>query len=293
MHVRLPSFRGASPHASLCEKPGDGNPQERSTHAIMTSQPKSTFRRRAVRLAGGAVLLAGLTVLGLLGGQWRSEAPVERVAVTGAAQAPPDTIRSLTGVAPGTSMSTVRPALVADRVARHPWVRSATVTPHWMSGILSVSVTERTPAALAVGAQGGSAYYLDRAGHAMPPPDSAAFNVPLVRGLSPRPPGGRPDRPAAPAPLRRLLAALADTDTRRLVSDIEVTPQNRLRLTTVPLDRYGAVSVRLGHSHLARKLRTLRAFAQQILTAPPDDSIHVIDLRFDGQVVTRPRPLDG
>jgi cell division protein FtsQ len=259
----------------------------------MTSTFESTFNRRAVRIAGGAAFVAGLAVLGLLGWQWRSEAPVERVAVMGAAQAPPDTIRSLTGVAPGTSMSDVRPALVVDRVVRHPWVRAATVTPHWMSGTLTVSVTERTPAALAVDAEGRPAYYLDRAGHAMPPPDRAAFDVPLVRGLSSRARAARPDQPAAPVPLRRLLAALADTDVHRLISDIEIAPQDRLRLTTVPLDRYGAVSVRLGQGHVARKLRTLRAFAQQILTAPPHDSIHVIDLRFDGQVITRPRPLDG
>jgi cell division protein FtsQ len=259
----------------------------------MTSTFGSILNRRAVRLVGGAAFVMGLAVLGLLGWQWRSEASVERVAVTGATQAPPDTIRGLTGVAPGTSMSDVRPALVSDRVVRHPWVRAATVTPHWMSGTLAVSITERTPAALAVDAQGRPAYYLDRAGHAMPPPDSAAFNVPLVHGLPPRAPGGGPDRPAAPAPLRRLLAALADTDARRLVSDIEVAPKNRLRLTTVPLDRYGSVSVRLGRGHMARKLRTLRAFARQILTAPPADSVHVIDLRFDGQVITRPRPLDG
>jgi cell division protein FtsQ len=52
------------------------------------------------------------------------------------------------------------------------------------------------------------------------------------------------------------------------------------------------VSVRLGAGNLPRKLRTLHAVARQVLAPQPQASIHEIDLRFDGQVVTRTQPLD-
>ena len=258
----------------------------------MTRDQAATFGRRVLRLAGSALLVAGVGALGVLGWQWRAGAVVERVAVTGTQHAPPDTLRRLAQVDSGAAMGAVTPAFVADRVARHPWVASATVTPHWMYGTLTVAVTERTPAALAVDAQGRPAYYLDRAGYAMPAADSAGYDVPLVRGLEAEAPWGQPDTTAAPAPLRRVLAALPGAEVAGLVSEIEVGPEGQLRLVTTPLDGHGTVSVRLGAGDLPRKLRTLRAVARQVLAPQPQASIHEIDLRFDGQVVTRTQPLD-
>jgi cell division protein FtsQ len=45
--------------------------------------------------------------------------------------------------------------------------------------------------------------------------------------------------------------------------------------------------------NIPAKLRRLRAFAEQILATETDRPVGEIDLRFDGQVVTRERPLDG
>jgi cell division protein FtsQ len=193
-------------------------------------------------------------------------------------------------------MVEVEPTLVADRVERYPWVKRADVSRHWMYGTLALTVTERTPAALAVDGRGRPAYYLDRGGHALPLPDSAGYDVPLVRGLDAETPWARPDTVQAPASLRRVLAALPASSVADLVAEIEVGPDDAVRLVTAPLGEHDPISVRLGTDDVSAKLRTLHAFTQQVLSRPPSEAdapIEQIDLRFDGQVVTRTQPLDG
>jgi cell division protein FtsQ len=256
----------------------------------MTSDSTNTFGSRAARLGGVGALVAGVVLLGLLGWQWRASAEVERVAVQGTQHAPPDTVRRLARVAPGTPLSAVDPALVADRVARHPWVKTAAVAPEWMFETLSITVTERTPAALAVDGEGRPAYYLSRAGHALPLPDSTGYDVPLVRGLATDGALPPPGRVLGPPVLRTLLATLPTTNAGPLVAEITVRPDRTVRLLTRPMGTHGAVPVRVGTEDVAQRLRTLHAFAQQVLAAQPDASIEEIDLRFDGHVVTREQP---
>ena len=259
----------------------------------MTSESANTFGRRALRFAGIGLLVAGIVALGLLGWQWRATATVDRVAVTGTQHAPADTVRRLARVDRSASMMAVEPTLVADRVVRHPWIKTATVTPQWMYGVLAISVTERTPAALAVDPQGRPAYYLDRAGHAMPLPDSAGYDVPLVWGLDAEAPWTQPDTVQTPASLRRVLKGLPKADVTDLVAEIELRADDTVQLTTTPIGPHDALPVRLGTGDVPRKLRTLRAFARQVLGASSPTPIEHIDLRFDGQVVTRTQPNDG
>lgn len=237
--------------------------------------------------------MAGVLALGLLGWRWRANATVDRVRVTGTQHAPADTLQRLAQVDRGATMMAVELTLVADRVARHPWVKGATVEPNWMSGVLEIAVTERTPAALAVDVQGRPAYYLDRSGHAMPLPDSAGYDVPLVRGLEAETPWTRPDTVQSPTSLRRVLRVLPEADVTDLVAEIELGADDTIRLTTTSIGPYDALPVRLGSGDVSHKLRTLRAFAQQVLATSPKEPIEHIDLRFDGQVVTRKKALDG
>ncbi|PSQ90297.1 MAG: cell division protein FtsQ, partial [Bacteroidetes bacterium QS_4_64_154] len=218
----------------------------------MTSESANTFTRRILRLAGVALLVAGVGALGVLGWRWRASATVDRVAVTGTQHAPPDSVRRLARVD----------------------------SPHWTYGTLTVAVTERTPAALAVDRLGRPAYYLDRAGYAMPLPDSAGYDVPIVRGLDADAPWTRPDSAQSPSSLRRVLAALPDAGVADLVAEIEVRRDESVQLTTAPVGSHDAIPVRLGAGDVSKKLRTLRAFARQVLARRTDGPIEHIDLRF-------------
>lgn len=259
----------------------------------MTSDSTNTFGRRTLRLVGMAALVGGVLVLGLFGWRWRANATVGDVTVSGTTHAPPDTLRRIAAVDSGAVMSELDPAVVGDRVERHPWVKEAEVGPHWMRRTLSIDVTERTPAALAVDGAGRPAFYLDRGGHAMPLPDSTGYDVPLVRGLDAE---YRPVGPVAPPSVRRVLAALPETETTELVAEMNARSDSTVTLVTTPLDSQGAVTVRLGRGHVSKKLRTLHAFAQQVLSqgsAESETQIEEVDLRFAGQVVTREHSLEN
>ena len=249
-----------------------------------------TYGWLALRLLGIAAVVGGVLVLGLLGWQWQASVKMERIAVTGTQHAPPDTVRHLARVDSGTVMETIDAALVADRVSRHPWIQRADVTKQRARRTLLVAVTERTPAALAIDRRGDPAYYLDRHGYALPLPDSAGYDVPLVRGLGAE---YHPVRQLAPPSLRRALGALRTTGTEPLVAELAVQPDSSVRLLTAPIGGHDALPVRLGTGKLSSKLRQLRAFAEQVLATRANPTIGEIDLRFDGQIVTREQPLDG
>ena len=249
-----------------------------------------TYGHLALRVLGLAAVIGGVLVLGLLGWQWQATVQMERIAVTGTRHAPVDTVRHLARVDSGTVMETIDAALVEDRVTRHPWVRRADVTKQRARRTLLVAVTERTPAALAIDGRGDPAYYLDRHGYAMPLPDSTGYDVPLVHGLGA---AYHPVRRVAPRSLRTMLGALRRTNTEALVSALAVQPDSSVRLVTAPVGDHEALPVRLGTDRLSAKLRRLRAFAEQVLATRPAAPIAEIDLRFDGQIVTRETPLDG
>mgnify|MGYP000105399500 CR=1 FL=1 len=255
----------------------------------MDADRVKTYGRLALRLFGLLAVVGGVLVLGLLGWQWQASVKMERIAVTGTQHAPPDTVRHLARVDSGTVMETIDAALVSDRVTRHPWIQRADVTKQRARRTLLVAVTERTPAALAIDGRGDPAYYLDRHGYAMPLPDSVGYDVPLVRGLGAE---YHPVRQIAPSSLRQAIGALRTTNTEPLVAELAVQPDSSVRLLTAPIGTHGALPVRLGNGNLSSKLRQLRAFAEQVL-ATRSTPIGEIDLRFDGQIVTRKQPLDG
>jgi cell division protein FtsQ len=210
--------------------------------------------------------------------------------VRGGQHAPADTVRHLARVDSGTVMETIDAALVADRVRRHPWVQRADVTKQRARRTLQVTVTERIPAALAIDRQGDPVYYLDRHGYAMPIPDSADYDVPLVRGFDAE---YQPMRQLAPPSLRRAVGALQETNTESLVAEVVVQPDSSVRFLTAPIGAYDALPVRVGSGNFSAKLQQLRAFTEQVLAHSEKSEIGEVDLRFDGQVVTRKQPLDG
>lgn len=268
----------------------------------MKTDTLKKYGRLAARLGAIAAVAGGVFVLGLLGWQWQASATVDHVVVSGARHAPVDTLRRLAQVDSGGTMDAVNPALVADRVARHPWVASADVTLRRATRTLAIDVTERTPAALVVDAEGRPSLYLDAAGYGLPVPRQTAAasdgpdvegeppNVPLVYGL--RAPY-HPMRVMAPPMLRDVLAALHDAETNRLIDAVTVHRDSSVTLLTAPVGGRDPATVRLGRGDVPGKLARLRAFARQVLAPTDAPPIREIDLRFDGQIVTRDQPLDG
>ncbi len=249
-----------------------------------TSTKKTADRRslrRALRIAGLVALAVGLVAAWV----WQRTLPLERVAVVGNDHAPAEEIVALIAVTPDSvALFSLSPALLADRAQRHPWVASATVR-RLPTGTLRVKVEERTPAVLVLDGAGRPSHFLDAEGYAMPV-DAASptrYDVPVLRGA----PAYHPTQPVESAGLRSLLAALAsaDAETQALVSEIDWG--RRVTLWTTPVEGHGSVPVRLGRAGHASQLRRLRAFWDQSVLPRPDTPFELVDLRFEGQVVTR------
>ena len=230
------------------------------------------------------MVMAGLGTLGTLGWQWLTNLPCERIEVAGLQHADSTALMELARVDTAMLLIDIDPAMVADRVRRHPWVRTARAT-RFPTGTLRISVQERIPMMLVMDRRGRPAHYLDRAGFAMPLAAGAVYDVPLLRGLSER---YHPVRRLQDARVRALLALFAtlDAETDALVSELELKSTG-VHLYTTPVGSRGSLEVQLGRDGFAEKLKRLRAFWHQAVLPQPDKRFHVIDLRFDGQIVTR------
>ena len=255
--------------------------------ATRTPAQKQQRRRRILRRLGLGVLLLALGAAWL----WQRTLPLERITVVGAEHAPEAEVVALTQAEPDSvALFSLSPALLADRAQRHPWVESASVR-RLPTGTLRIAVSERRPTVLVLDGDGRPAHFLDARGYAMPVSGAspALYDVPVLYGA----PAYHPTQPVESAGLRSLLAALhrADPATLALVSEIEWGP--RVTVWTTPVEGHGSLAVRLGHDEHDRQLRSLRAFWDQAVLPSPDVRFASIDLRFEGQVVTREAALDA
>ena len=253
---------------------------------MATSTPPSKAdrrqrRRRVLRVAGLVALALGLAAAWV----WQRTLPLERITVVGADHAPAAEVVRLTAVTPDSvALFSLSPALIADRAQRHPWVKAATVR-RLPTGTLRLKVEERQPVLLVLDAAGRPSPFLDAEGYAMPvnAASPTRYDVPVLHGA----PAYHPTQPVESAGLRSLLAALAtaDAETQALVSEIDWG--RRVTLWTTPVEGHGSVAVRLGREGHASQLRRLRAFWDQSVLPRPDTPFELVDLRFEGQVVTR------
>lgn len=261
------------------------------------SNKKQRSPRRLVRrlvLGAGVLVVAALAAAAW---QWQQRVPLRRVAVTGFVRADSAEVVRLAALPDSAALFDLDPTVIADRTRRAPWVREARVR-RLPTGTLAVAVEERVPVALVVAADGRPSHYLDAEGFGLPLRPSDPFDVPLLRGHVP---AYQPTQPAESAALRALLAALAsaDAETDALVSEITFGTDGEVLLRTspdgAPDGAHGALTVRLGPGGggYAAQLQRLHAFWHQAVLTRPATRFEVVDLRFDGQIVTREFPVGG
>jgi len=246
-----------------------------------TPQQKADRRRRVLRRIGLGVLLLGLGAAWV----WQRTLPLARIDVVGAVHAPAAEVAALTQAEPDSvALFSLSPALLADRVQRHPWVRRATVR-RLPTGTLRIAVEERQPVALVLDGAGRPAHFLDAAGFAMPvaAASPALYDVPVLRGAPPY----HPTQPVESAGLRSLLGALSRADGATLALVSEIDWGRTVTLWTTPVEGHGSLPVRLGHARHDDQLRRLRAFWDQSVLPRPETRFESVDLRFAGQIVTR------
>ncbi len=244
-----------------------------------------TTKQILTRMAGWTAVVAIAGMLSFAGWTWVDGMAVRKVVVEGARYADEETILALAAVDTSMRVLDVDPLLIADRAVRHPWVQAGAVR-RLPSGVVRIAVRERLPVALALASDGRPTAWLDAEGYAMPLPEDAAWDVPLVWGAAL--PGNR-TRPLGGASLRELLATLPQSELPpdALVSSFEVGSAGSITMYASVPGRRDAIAVRLGDRGYAEKFRRLHAFWTQAVLPRPDKTFAAIDLRFDGQIVTK------
>lgn len=218
---------------------------------------------------------------GILAQQHHSPRPCTQLTILDAVYADTTELRT---VARLELSARIDPALVVDRMQRHPWVRTAQ---SWcyQSGMATVVVEERAPQLLVRDHLGAGAYYIDASGYRMPVLPGKSFDVPLLTGLEEP---YHPVRRVQDKTVRALALALAriNPETDALISEFVLTPDG-VRLYTGSATTSGTVEVLLGKDRVEEKLDRLAAFWRQAVASQPGKRFQLIDLRFDSQIVTR------
>ncbi len=164
------------------------------------------------------------------------------------------------------------------------WVRDAAVGRRWPNRV-EVKIVERVPVAFAMLPQPGTAYYqvalVDDDGVLLEPPPRAAFNLPVLYGLSAvQPVAARRDRVRQALDMIREVRAYAGQ-----ISEINTADPDNLGITYSVQDR--VVRLMLGNRHYLPRLQNFLGHYAEISRRLP--RARVFDLRLDDRITA----LDG
>lgn len=235
-------------------------------------------------IASLVVAVCVCAVIVVLGWRWYAGGTVQSMSVSGATVLTADSVRALAHLRSGMSLREVDPERTTARLTRHPWIADAQVRTHPFRNHVAVALDERTPVGRWVDAEGRPQFYLDAHGYALPLRNDSVFDVPLVYDDSI---SYHQHEPVARPELRQALRAIAGSGTTYdIISGIEIGPDHAVQLYVTHPQGH-AMTVRLGKQGYPEKLRRLEAFHTHVIQQTADP-VRTIDLRFRGQVITRP-----
>ena len=207
------------------------------------------------------------------------EMAVREIVVTGTSRTTPDAVRGVLREYLGRNVVELALDEVAAAATRDPWVKAASVK-RILPGTLRVTVSERTPGALAL--VGGLVYVVDDGGFVMGPagPD-LPYDLPLLVGLDAR--KGK-DREAALAHgvdlLMRLHAAFPAWT--RGISEVDLTRNDRIVVSRLE----GGPQILLDPERIDRNLGAYLALQPTIARKVGDT--RRVDLRWSQRISLLP-----
>jgi cell division protein FtsQ len=202
---------------------------------------------------------------------------VGRVEVRGSHFLSEGEVRELLGPAVGENILGLDIEALKARLRASPWVADATVG-RTLPDTLEVEIHERVPLALA---EVERLYLMDRAGGLIDVygPRTAAFDLPIVRGLQNAEPEVRRDRAERAGTLLEDLGDLAGE-----VSEVLVLPSGDLRVVL----RGSAEVLLLGEPPYRQRVLTFLGLRKELRERCPD--AEHFDLRFKGRIYAKEPP---
>jgi cell division protein FtsQ len=243
----------------------------------------------------GSWILATLLVLVLAAGgwtawQWVQQVTLQEVRISGHVNVQEEEVLDLLRVDTGLVMFDINAVILEDRVVRHPWIRQADVA-RLPSGILDISIEERTPVAMLMSTDGHVDYWVDAEGWRLPVTGRARYDVPLLYAV---PQNWHPMQPLAHGPTRELIRDLDNAGRRMdaLFSEF-VWGADGWTVHLTPAPPHGSIPALLGEFGYAAKFEVLLGFWDQQVLQYANKIYDRVDLRFDSQVVVEERPRPG
>lgn len=224
-----------------------------------------------VMLVGGAVAL---------GGYMQSQSVVRSIYVTGIGFTSELAVRNAARITEGAAVDSLPFLSVIARIEQLPYVRGAGIRVN-AGGRITISVTEREPLALFTNAN--TRFYVDADGVKLPVIPGRSVNVPLVYGI---PVGGLRDTlQSAEFHLLRdfLVEARKHPVAAGTLSEVAWTTSEGI----IALSSENGIKVIFGSDRFEDGLRNWDMFYTQVISRRGPDQFNLIDLRYEGQIVTR------
>ena len=232
----------------------------------------------AANLAIGAVLVAtGASVARHFATS--DELAVREIVVEGTSATTPDSVRAVLHDYFGRNLVELALDEVAAAATKDPWVKQASVK-RILPGTLRVTVSERTPGALAL--LGGSVYVVDDGGIVMGPAGpELPYDLPLLVGLDAHRGKDREATLARGIDLLLRLHAAFPTWTRG-ISEVDLSRADRVVVTRIE----GGPQILLDPDHIDRNLGAYLALQPTIARKVGD--VNRVDLRWSQRISLLP-----
>ena len=246
--------------------------------------PRGKRESKKREIAGFAILLIALIVIGVGASGWQEDLTVESVAIEGNRIVPTRDIVAMTDVKTGTKLGVVELTEIRERVLRNAFIKEATVRRD-LPGTIVVSVVERTPVAFI---NTGELVSCDAEGVVMPHiVSSEIVDLPVISGL--RESGhflaGSTVRNADVREALMVLRTAAEIDSSvfQLISEIRPLTNGELIFYTTD----SGVPVMIGRGRIAEKIALFSSFWKEVVRSGSAGRFESIDIRFQDQVVVR------
>jgi len=225
----------------------------------------------------GAVLILGLAVLGGL--YWSSTMTVQQVRFEGNHFVPVEELKKVdlpTGRNPD-SMNFVK---IMHRFEQLPYVKQADISVE-PNGNLLVHISERQPIAML--ADGTTKIYVDANGIRLPRVLGKTVDVPILYGFSASPMSDTLNSEAFKHTATFLVTVQNNPVSDATISEVVWTQKEGI----VALTNKNGVKLIFGKGNFETRLRNWEAFYGEVVKQKGIKAMRSIDLRFEGQIVTR------
>jgi len=242
-----------------------------------TEETAAKSRTNPLPWIAGAILVLGLAIVGGL--YWSSTMTVQKIRFEGNHFVPTSTLKKV-DVPMGMNPDSMDFGQIMQRFNKIAYVKQAKISVE-PSGNLLVHITERKPIAMLV--DGDHKIYVDSDGVRLPLKLGSSVDVPILYGFSAK-------------PMRDTLTSKGFKTVANFLTEVNKNPVSNATISevawtkdegVVAVTNQNGVKLIFGNGGFQKRLRNWEAFYGQVIKQKGIEKMRSIDLRFEGQIVTR------